>query len=98
MSQPEALSKRSDDIFEALGTKVNDTFETLSALLDKAWLELLMFGNLLSIILRGAVITHNQIMFSILLIVHMICYRYFHSPGQSHSSKPSTSSTTDREP
>lgn len=98
MSQTEALSKRPDDIFEALSKKVNDTFETLSAQLDKASVGLLIFGNLLSLILRGAVFTHNQIMFNMLLVVHMICFRYLHPPGQSHSSKPSTSSTTDRTP
>lgn len=98
MSQSETLSKRPDDIFETLSKKVDDTSGTLSARLDKASVGLLIFGNLLSLILRGAVFTHNQIMFNMLLVVHMICFRYLRSPGQSHPSKPGTSSTTDREP
>jgi hypothetical protein len=85
MSQPEASSNR----------------PTLSAQLYKASPGLFIFGNLISLVSwyfgREDVFTHNQIMFNIFLVIHTICFKYLPPPGQSHSSSPNASSTTDRE-
>jgi hypothetical protein len=97
MLASEALSRRPDDIFEALIKGSNDFFETLSERLDKASPGLLTFGNLLSLILRGAVFTHNQIMFN-LLVAHMVRYRWLAPFGRSHLSKSSTAYAMDRSP
>lgn len=103
MSQPETSSNRPDNIFEAPSKNVNDAFETLSltSRVYKASLGLLIFGNLLPLvplIFGGeAVFTKTYLEFNILLVMHTICLKCLSTPGQSHSSSPSASSTTDRE-
>lgn len=76
MSASEASHQRPDDGFETIMKDNDDIFQVFSDRLDKASPKLLVFGNLLSLVLRGAVFTWNQFWFDCLIIVRMLLYRY----------------------
>lgn len=76
MSASKASHHCPDNSLETAMKNTDDFFQIISDRLDKASLKLLIFGNLLSLVLRGPVLSLNQIWFNCFLLAHMLLHRY----------------------